>query len=32
LGGTGGVCEFARVAFAVIAGSKGERRKGNDDG
>ena len=28
----GGVCEFARVAVAVIAGSEGERRNGNDDG
>ena len=32
LGGTGGVCGFARVAVAVIAGSEGERRNGNDDG
>ena len=32
VGGTGGVCEFARVAVAVIAGSEGERRNGNDDG
>jgi hypothetical protein len=32
LGGTGGICEFARVAVAVIAGSEGERRNGNDDG
>ena len=32
MGGTGSVCEFARVAVAVIAGSKGERRNGNDDG